>query len=75
MLMEPIRLFIIPLSQITQSAGEPNNSQIYNVSDEVWSFVAPYLTLVTEEGPQRDYDPREAFNDLRWIVQREPHGE
>jgi transposase len=39
-----------------------------DVSDDEWAFVAPYLTLMTEEAPQRDYDLREVFNGLRWIV-------
>ena len=38
------------------------------MSDEEWSFVAPYLTLMSEEAPQRDHDLREVFNGLRWIV-------
>jgi transposase len=44
--------------------------QIYpsDVSDEEWDFVAPYLTLMTEEAPQREHDLREVFNGLRWIV-------
>jgi transposase len=37
------------------------------VSDEEWAFVAPYLTLMTEEAPQRDHSLREVFNGLRWI--------
>ena len=39
-----------------------------DVSDEEWSFVAPYLTLMNEEAPQREHDLREVFNGLRWIV-------
>jgi len=39
-----------------------------DISDEEWSFVAPYLTLMSEDAPQRDYDLREVFNGLRWIV-------
>jgi transposase len=39
-----------------------------DVSDDEWSFVAPYLTLMTEEAPQREYELREVFNGLRWIV-------
>ena len=39
-----------------------------DVSDEEWSFVAPYLTLMTEEAPQRLYPLRELFNALRWLV-------
>lgn len=39
-----------------------------DVSDDEWAFVAPYLTLMTEDAPQRDYPLREVFNGLRWIV-------
>ena len=39
-----------------------------DVSDEEWAFVAPYLTLMTEAAPQREYDLREVFNATRWIV-------
>ena len=39
-----------------------------DVSDEEWAFVAPYLTLMTEEAPQRDYPLRAVFNGLRYIV-------
>jgi transposase len=36
-----------------------------DVSDEAWSFAAPYLTLMIEDGPQRRYELRERFNALR----------
>jgi transposase len=39
-----------------------------NVSDDEWAFVAPYLTLMTAEAPQRVHDLHEVFNGLRWIV-------
>jgi transposase len=39
-----------------------------DVSDEEWAFVAPYLVLIREDAPQRDYSLREVFNGLRWIV-------
>lgn len=39
-----------------------------DISDEEWSFVAPYLTLMRDDAPQRDHDLREVFNGLRWIV-------
>ena len=39
-----------------------------DVSDEEWAFVAPYLTLVREDAPQRNHDLREVFNSLRWVV-------
>lgn len=39
-----------------------------DVNDDEWAFVAPYLTLMTEDAPQRDHSLREVFNGLRWIV-------
>ena len=39
-----------------------------DVSDEEWAFVAPYLTLMTEEAPQREHSLREVFNGLRYIA-------
>ncbi len=39
-----------------------------DVTDDEWAFVAPYLTLMTEDAPQRVYSLREVFNGLRWIV-------
>lgn len=39
-----------------------------DVSDDEWASVAPYLTLMTEEAPQREQSLREVFNGLRWIV-------
>ncbi|HEU5199752.1 MAG TPA: IS5 family transposase [Ktedonobacterales bacterium] len=39
-----------------------------DVSDDEWAYVAPYLTLMSEEAPQREYPLREVFNGLRWIV-------
>ena len=29
-------------------------------------FLAPYLTLMTEDTPQREHSLREVFNGLRW---------
>jgi transposase len=39
-----------------------------DVSDDEWSFVAPYLSLMNADAPQRRHDLREVFNALRWIV-------
>ena len=39
-----------------------------DVSDEEWAFVAPYLTPMTEDAPQREYALREVFNGLRYMV-------
>jgi transposase len=43
----------------------PYPSDVY---DDEWAFVAPYLTLVTEDAPHRDHSLREVFNALRWLV-------
>src|SRR5918994_3418601 len=44
---------------------KPYPSDVY---DEEWAFLAPYLALVREDAPQREYDLREVFDGLRWIV-------
>jgi transposase len=44
-----------------------------DVSDEEWALVAPYLTLMTPDAPQRTYDLREVFNALRWLVRTGAH--
>jgi transposase len=38
------------------------------VTDEEWSFMAPYLTLMREDVPQRAHWLRELYNGLRWMV-------
>ncbi len=49
----------------TQTARKPYPS---DVSDEEWAFVAPYLTLMREDAPQREHPLREVFNGLRWLA-------
>ena len=39
-----------------------------DVTDEEWAFVAPYLTLMREDAPQREHRLREVFNGLRYVV-------
>jgi len=39
-----------------------------DVSDDEWAFLAPYLTLMKDEAPQREHPLREVFNGLRWVV-------
>jgi transposase len=48
--------------------NEKRKSYPSDVSDEEWSFSVNYLTLMTEEAPQRDYPLREVFNALRYLV-------
>jgi transposase len=39
-----------------------------DVSDDEWAFVAPYLTLMSEDAPQREHALREVFNGLRYMA-------
>jgi transposase len=39
-----------------------------DVTDDEWAFVAPYLTLMREDAPQREYPLRDVFDALRWII-------
>ncbi|GAB0114919.1 IS5 family transposase [Acidisoma sp. C75] len=39
-----------------------------DVSDDEWSLVVSYLTLVREDAPQRQHSLRELFNALRYVV-------
>jgi transposase len=51
--------------EVIPTARKPYPS---DVSDDEWAFVAPYLTLMREDAPQRDHPLREVFNGLRWLV-------
>ena len=51
-----------------ESEVRPRKPYPSDVSDEEWAFVAPYLTLMTPDAPQRRHDLREVFNAMRWIV-------
>ena len=39
-----------------------------DVSDDEWAFVAPYLSLMMPDAPQRRHDLREVSKALRWLV-------
>jgi transposase len=39
-----------------------------DISDEEWAFLAPYLTPMREDAPQRKHSLRELFNGLRSIA-------
>lgn len=39
-----------------------------DVNDDEWSFAAPYLTLMDENAPQREYSLREVYNGVRWAL-------
>ncbi len=39
-----------------------------DVSDTEWEFLAPYLTLMREDAPQREHALRDLFDGLRYVV-------
>jgi transposase len=39
-----------------------------DVTDAEWEFLGPYLTLLSEYAPQREYALRELFVALRYVV-------
>jgi transposase len=39
-----------------------------DVSDEEWAFCTPYLMLMKEDAPQREYPMRAMFNAVRYMV-------
>jgi transposase len=39
-----------------------------DVSDAEWEFLVPYLTLMREGAPQRQYPLRDLFNAVRYVV-------
>ncbi|MFO0796236.1 MAG: IS5 family transposase [Gemmataceae bacterium] len=39
-----------------------------DVSDAEWEFLAPYLTLMRVDAPQREYTLRDVFDALRYVV-------
>ncbi|MCX6849191.1 MAG: transposase, partial [Verrucomicrobia bacterium] len=47
---------------------KPRATYTSDVSDAEWDFCRPYLVLMKEDAPQRDYPLRELFNALRYIV-------
>jgi transposase len=52
-----------------------NTRQPYpsDVSDEEWTFVAPYLALLAPDAGQRKHELRDVFNALRWLVRTGAH--
>jgi transposase len=39
-----------------------------DVSDAEWQFLVPYLALMREDAPQRDYPLRDVFDAVRYVV-------
>jgi transposase len=39
-----------------------------DVTDAEWEFLLPYLSLMREDAPQREYPLRDLFNAIRYVV-------
>ena len=39
-----------------------------DVSDAEWEFLVPYLTLMRQDAPQREYPLRDVFDAVRYVV-------
>ena len=46
----------------------PRKTYPGDVSDAEWEFLLPYLTLMKEDAPQREYPLRDLFNAMRYVV-------
>ena len=55
------------------TAIPPRQPYPSDVSDDEWTFVAPYLALLSESAGQRRYALREVFNGVRYIVKTGAH--
>jgi hypothetical protein len=67
-LLERVRHFVEEKGTGCRLEGVNGEPYYTDVSDEQWAFLAPYLTLMTPDAPQRKHDLREVFNALRYIV-------
>lgn len=56
------------MSKKVFKSGSGKSGYPSDVSEEEWAFCAPYLTLMKEEAPQREYALRELFNGVRYMV-------
>lgn len=59
--LEPV-IDLSPL--LIQSYADEHDTDVNlpsDVTDEQWEFLLPYLTLMTEDAPQREYSLRDAF--------------
>lgn len=46
----------------------PRKAYQTDVTDAEWTFLLPYLSLMREDAPQREYPLRELFNAVRYLV-------
>jgi transposase len=55
----------VTIGLVGMSAREPYP---FDVSDDEWALVAPYLTLLPEVAGQREHSLREVFDGLRYLI-------
>ncbi len=51
----------------------PKTSYPSDVSGAEWDFLVPYLTLMREDAPQREYSSRKLFTGLRYVLKTARH--
>lgn len=51
-----------------KKSTKPREPYPSDVTDEEWDFCRPYLELMKEDAPQRQYSSRRLFNALRYMV-------
>jgi len=59
------------LSQFSNLLGwskESIHMMLGDASDAEWALISPYLVLMTEDAPHRDYHPREVLNDFHLMM-------
>jgi len=63
MYLQPSIKLGMAYKKATKRTGYPSD-----VTDEEWEFCAPYLTLMKEDAPQREYLLRDVFNGIRYMA-------
>jgi transposase len=61
-------LIYLQLAWHFEAMGTTRKSYPSDVSDAEWEFLVPFLTLMREDAPQRDYPMRDLFNAVRYVV-------
>ena len=60
--------YVFLICQFTVMNTTRKSNYPSDVTDEQWEFLLPYLTLMTEDAPQREYSLRDLFNAVRYVV-------
>ncbi len=56
------------MAKKTYKTGSGKTTYPSDVTDEEWTFCAPYLSLMKQDAPQREHSLRAVFNAVRYLV-------